>query len=500
TGSVTFTTSNEYVASVDKNGRITAKYPGTATIIVTLGATEHHTGDKVYFTVTVTKKVVKVNWTGDTTYTYDGQGHCPQYELVGLVGDETLSIDFSGPVKDAGSYEAKVSIKPYSRNSDKYVLDPDTVKKPFTINPVEVKISAKDIKKTYGDPSFTLDYSVEGVEKDRVSVILNNNWYQNVVSLEKGKVRILNAGTIEIKFSYVGDRNHTAASKTIKLEVAKKDVTIKWNKTSFEYDGQRHAPEATIEGLVSGDNIIVRVTVDNVLYGNPINAENYTARANLTAIYPSSAYTINNYNIVEGATCKFEIYKVATKLEVKAGRGAQTEYTIPLYGQKPTFNPKNYKYIVYYNNGDKVEKDFDKDITVSGFSTADADLGKQTLTAKTTVGDKELTATFTVTVKKQIWITWDAQGIVYNGEKQGPKASVKGLTPLEEYITISYDGVNANQGFSTYTAKAEFTAEGGEKYVFSLYNNTCPYRISPKEVTLSWNYDGAAFVYSEEEN
>ena len=77
---------------------------------------------------------------------------------------------------------------------------------------------------------------------------------------------------------------------------------------------------------------------------------------------------------------------------------------------------------------------------------------------------------------------------------------MKGLTPLEEYITISYDGVNANQGFSTYTAKAEFTAEGGEKYVFSLYNNTCPYRISPKEVTLSWNYDGAAFVYSEEEN
>ena len=92
---VTWTTSDEKVATVDENGKVTAVSVGTATITATT------TGKTATCTVTVTDPIITIASTqlSQTDYTYDGTAKEP-----------TVTVkDANGNVVDAANYDVEFS-------------------------------------------------------------------------------------------------------------------------------------------------------------------------------------------------------------------------------------------------------------------------------------------------------------------------------------------------------------------------------------------------------
>ena len=100
-------------------------------------------------------------------------------------------------------------------------------------------------------------------------------------------------GTTNPNYTVEGGSNLTQTFDILPLP-----ATIVWSNTSFDYDGEAHAPTATVSNAVSGD------TVTGIVSGEQTNAGTYTAT--LTGL--SSA----NYSL-EGVTnlsCEFRINKI----------------------------------------------------------------------------------------------------------------------------------------------------------------------------------------------
>jgi hypothetical protein len=487
--------SKEGVASaVINTTNKTIKITGTGvcnepiTVTVKVMETTHHKEVTASFNLEVTKRIIELDWKGKE-FTYDGEEHCPTatVKTVLVNGDkvEDLGLTISGAKTDAGeNYTANAKI-----SSDKYELAKKSENYTFKINKATVTINAENVNLTYGDKDFDFVYSVTGVDINKVKVTVYNPWGKEVVRLKNGKLYTVNAGDAQIVLSYEGDNNHEKKEKTIAVHVSAKEVTIKWENTSFKYDKKSHVPTATIEGLVEGDDIKAVVYVDYV-YGYPSEVGKYTARASLP-------WNTKNYTIKNGyGTCSFEIYRVADDKLTFEGKIVK-EYFITATNPNPKLDLNGLKYVISYNDGFTVKHSV-KSSMVSGFSLAEADLGEQTITVKVTVDGKELTGSFTVTVMRELTIDWNTEGLVYNGKTQGPSASVAKMNDddFEKYISIAFEGVNANTVDNPYYAKATLTEEGAKRYV--LANNNCEYTIASKPVTITWNFEGAKTEYVDE--
>ena len=470
---------------------ITGTGVGTTTVTVKVPRTKHHEEVTQSFELTVNKRVIELDWKGKE-YSYDGGGHCPTADLkpgslVFQDKKEDLGLKVIGEQTDAGKdYEATASI-----SSDKYELAEESATWKFTIKKAEVTISsAERIGLTYGD-KYDVTYSITGAEEGAVvNVEIKNPRNKKVIEFdEKGQLVTVNAGDAEIVLSYSGDKNHKEKEKRIPVHVSAKEVTIKWDKTSIKWDGEGHAPTATIVGLVNGDNIKAVVTVvDYYGFNYPSKVGDYKA----VAILPLGT---QNYTIKNGfSSCNFKIYKVAEELTIKFVGNVQRDYLITEANPNPTLILNGIKYVITYNNKDTEEHDVEENM-VSGFSVKDADLGLQTITVKVTVDGKEFTSSFAVTVKKELTINWNAEDLVYNGDVQGPKASVIGMNAdnFSKYISIAFEGKDANTEENPYKATATLTEEGEKRYALAKDCNISEYTIAPKPVTLTWSFDGAAF-------
>ena len=101
-----------------------------------------------------------------------------------------------------------------------------------------------------------------------------------------------NAGT------YTARVTKGSATATKQFTISPKQLTLNWGSTTtFDYDGNSHAPTATISGVVSGDTCNVSVG------GAEVNAGNHTATASLTGA------NAGNYKLPDANTKAFTINK-----------------------------------------------------------------------------------------------------------------------------------------------------------------------------------------------
>lgn len=106
------------------------------------------------------------------------------------------------------------------------------------------------------------------------------------------------AGTHTVKASIAETDDYNGGEATADFTIAKKAIGLEWTNTTFTYDGQSHAPTATISGVLGGDTCTVTVT------GGQTNAGTHTATA--------SGLSNSNYTLPDaGKTQTFTIDKKA---------------------------------------------------------------------------------------------------------------------------------------------------------------------------------------------
>ena len=164
---VTYESSDEEVATVDSNGKVTIKGAGTATIKAKASATPDYEEKEISYALTVNKLRIPVPTKGKNELEYTGQEQT--YLPDGL--DPIYCTIESNKAKDViagGSWHnADVSLK--DRSNTEWADGADSTAHrpyPFRITPKPVTVTALDKKITAGQPAPELtsaDYTVTGL-------------------------------------------------------------------------------------------------------------------------------------------------------------------------------------------------------------------------------------------------------------------------------------------------------------------------------------------------
>jgi len=101
--------------------------------------------------------------------------------------------------------------------------------------------------------------------------------------------------TVTISGITLSSANYTVASTgsqtSTTADITVRTAALSWSATEFTYDGQTHAPTATVSNLVSGDACTVTVT------GGASSVGTHTATA--------TALSNSNYSLPASATTSF---------------------------------------------------------------------------------------------------------------------------------------------------------------------------------------------------
>lgn len=478
-GAITFKSSDENVASIDRYGNIKALKTGEVTITVTMAETTHHTGATASFTFEVTQRVVTIDWS-NTRLVYNGEPQLPGYTVKNVVDGDDIKLVVTGAQTDAGeNYMAEASI-----DNENYYLDSKSAKQSFKIKKAQSTISAKDITKTYGEEPFTV--SADTITGG-TNVTVDVQWNYGVAYLNReNKVVITGAGEAYIKLTNKGDKNHEESSVTIKLTVDKKKVPVVWDNSDnpevFTWDGKNHCPTAHVEKsyLVGNDKCDVTVS------GSTKNVGTFTAKV--------TGLSNKNYAVDKEYSKKFTIKDVITSTKLTTSRQTKTLYYLGVNETEIQLN------LTGINIVETFKSDAKDRITPVTLDMIDSSYGSKLGKQNVKVNYNNMEFTFEIQIIKMIEPVWGSTNLTYNGKIQAPEFSVKGLKDSDEFdkvikVTADKNALEVNKNNTKYMATAEINRNFYDKYIFtdSHHHSYKYYTIAPKPVTLTWSFDGAAF-------
>ena len=309
-----------------------AKAAGNHTSVASISNTNYSLSNSSQ-SFTIDPKEINVNWT-DGSFTYNGNVQAPTATVQsGVLPGDTVSLKVTG-AKDAGNHTATVT----SSNTN-YVVSEATATHAFTISKKTVSVSFTKTEKTYTGSALLPDVTIVGkVNADNVKLNYTVTGYPD------GAVDV---GTYTIKVS-TENTNYILDPATVTLEsfkITPKVLTITWSKTTLTYNGKAQKPVATLNGVVSGDN----VQCDVSLNGEGINVGSYTATASIND---------SNYVLSESSnTTPFEI--TALEITVSWNMSAGSSLTANGSEQAPKATAGdlalNYSYEKYNESTGKFE-------------------------------------------------------------------------------------------------------------------------------------------------
>ncbi len=159
---ITYKSSDETVATVDADGKVTILKIGTATITATAAETETYAETEATYTLTVEPKEIGLTWE-NTELTYTGAEQAPTATATGLAEGDACAVTVTGAKKDAGEYTATAS----ALSNANYKL-PAEATKAFTVAAMEANLRWTGTELTYtGEeqaPTAVVANLVEGDE------------------------------------------------------------------------------------------------------------------------------------------------------------------------------------------------------------------------------------------------------------------------------------------------------------------------------------------------
>ena len=282
--------------------------------------------------------------------------------------------------------------------------------------------------------------------------------------------------------------------ETVKFTIKPLEVKIEWGKNYFPYDGNSHAPEATVSNLVKGDDCVVTVEGEQT---EAIPASDvYIATATGLTGADSSNYVLP----VPAPTWRFRINPVKLTLTWNT---EVTEFPYNGEEQRPEFTLTGCV-------GDDVEGDsvckaefINENLTVTGNKDAGTSyLAKASLNEGVTNYTLSETAPFEYTItKKPITIIWEGyeekQDRIkkpYDGTAQHLTAVIKEGDIVERdscVITISKTATDVSDG--QVRARADFSKKSGtydsclKNYMITDENRFQYFEITPFEAQVTWS-------------
>lgn len=234
-GELTYESNNESVAAIASDGTITVKGAGTAQITISASETEEWKAAQKIITITVNPKQP----------------------------GESEKLEESE--KPEETQKPEESEKPEESQKPEETEKPDDTEEPEE-ELLPQTITAKDIKKTYGAKSFSLNAKASGGGK--LSYSVEN---KKVARIDKnGKVTITGCGVTEIEIYAAATGKYNEAEKSITLTVApkkltvtsaksqkSKSVTVKWKKDTkasgyiIEYSTDKNFRKGVKTAIVS---------------------------------------------------------------------------------------------------------------------------------------------------------------------------------------------------------------------------------------------------------
>ena len=279
-GTVTYSTSNEKVATVDGTGKVTIVGNGEATITATVA--DKDGGNYTYETKTASyllsigTEAMEVSATAYTG-TYDGQAHtisvtAPDGATVKYGTTEgSYDLDAAPTYTEAGTYTVFYQV---TKPNFTTVSGSQTV----TISQAAGSISfaTATVNKTEGDAAFTQTATVTG---DGTVSYASSNTAVATVNEKTGEVTIIGAGSATITATVVDGNNYTYGTKT---------ATYTLNVSTKQQEEPEPQPEPVEPTLNWGGEEIEILEISLIFGGDYSGMPTLYNPANLTVEYSSS--------------------------------------------------------------------------------------------------------------------------------------------------------------------------------------------------------------------
>ena len=255
-GKVTYTSSNESVATVDENGTVTARNVGTTTITASAAAvTGKYSEAKATYQLTVTKRPISLTIT-PVTYYYGqpGVSFTPSLRTVSgslAEGDDykTLKLSWSsvGTMWKAGTFDVNAT----SYNSNYNVTFYGTGK--LIVQPRPITVTVDAASRVYGDadPAFTAQ------QTGGMGFVNGETVASLGLSLSSTATATSGVGSYDV----TGTASNTNYNVTVlgekKLTITKKSITVTVDAVSRAYGEANPTFTATaLPGALVGDDTV----------------------------------------------------------------------------------------------------------------------------------------------------------------------------------------------------------------------------------------------------
>ena len=419
-------------------------------------------------TLTVTSKTVTVK-ADDKSKVYGDEEPALTVTVTGLVGTDT--VDYTLARATGENYGEYIITPSGNAIQGNYIVTFETGK--FNITKATLTITADDKSKTYGDADPELTYSVSGYKKDDTSTVLSGS-LRRTAGANVGNYAI-NIGTLSAGNNY--DISFTGATLTINP----KAVTVKANDKSKAYGDADPTFDATVTGMVNGENASEKLTYNiNRVAGNNVGTYTITPsgeaeQGNYSVTFETGTLTIGKKPLTVTASNKVITYGDApTNAGVTYSAFAYTEDASVLTGTLSFA----YSYEQYGNVGDYI-------ITPSGLSSDNYDI--TFVNGKLTVEQKE------------VGIEWGETSFNYDSKPHLPTATATGLVN-NDVINITVTGAEMAAGSYTATA-SELTGVKAGNYKLPTAHTTL-FSIGKRALTIkaesdTKTYDGTPLVKNE---
>ena len=322
-GTVAYTSSDETVATVDAQGKVTFVNTGTANITATVtdGTNYTYSGMTGYsenkasvtYALTIENGDITATASGGT-YTYSGYSRSITVSVTEPASGYTIQYSTNNSTWSTTkpSWASSGTHRTYYKVTAPNYNDM-TGSATVTINRASgsISFSPTTVTKTYGDANFTKTYSSK-TGGSSISYSSDNTSVATVNS-STGEVTVKAAGTARITATMARSTNYTSASAYYTLTVNPADLstaTVALATTSYEYDGT--AKEPGVVAVILNSHLLTAGTDYTVSYADNVNAGTATANVNGLGNYTgtaSQAFTIlpvtttdGNVTVVDGGS------------------------------------------------------------------------------------------------------------------------------------------------------------------------------------------------------
>ena len=413
---------------------------------------------------TIAPKTVQAVWS-NTELTYNGKTQAPTATVDTGIAGETLVVNVTGGQKNVGeNYTATASI--INKN---YALDQGSATTPFAIAPKDVDVVWTNTTLTYNGkeqaPTATVDTGIAGetLTPAVTGAKKNAGSYTATAAIDNANYALGNTTTNFTIKANAQFTDVTAKEQNVVVEVGSfaepkftgVDSETVTGITTYTYKGEsKTAAEINAALQTLAVNEEVEIAYSFAADGNYSGTKIGTIKVKMVSIIyevGGAAATINNAVTIKADATYGDDWSDIVKINAIAA----SVNGVPVAGQ--------YKLDV------TGKPNAGRQIPFKVLFTADSDARYQNV---------EVVSGTVAVASKKVAVEWGSTALTYNGQKQVPAASAKGVDNAAIVLNVTGGQTNAGQGYEAVAATADTN--------YQLTGATKAFAIAPKSVAVQW--------------